>query len=65
MDGPVVAIIAAAVLGFIVRVFNIVVEWLAKVLGVEPPAPIDAPDTLSVPQSAAKPPPEPETPPAP
>jgi hypothetical protein len=36
----IVAIIGGAVVAFIIRVFNVVVEWLARVLGVEPPAPI-------------------------
>lgn len=59
MDGAVVAIIAAAVLGFIVRVFNIVVEWLAKVLGVEPPAPIEPPETPHLPHRHSDPTPPP------
>lgn len=34
------ALIGACLLAFIVRVFNVVVEWLSRVLGVEPPEPI-------------------------
>lgn len=36
----VVAIIGGALVAFIIRVFNVVVEWLSKLLGVDPPAPI-------------------------
>lgn len=34
------ALIGACLLAFIVRVFNVVVEWLSRVLGVDPPDPI-------------------------
>lgn len=34
------ALIGAAALGFVVRVFNTVLEWLAKLLDVEPVEPI-------------------------
>ena len=34
------ALIGAAVLGFVIRVFNTVVAWLARVLDVEAPEPI-------------------------
>lgn len=36
----VIALIGAALLAFVVRAFNVVLQWLARVLGVEPPEPI-------------------------
>ena len=36
----IIALIGAALLAFIVRVFNVVVQWLARVLRVQPPEPI-------------------------
>lgn len=41
MDGnAIVALIGGAVVAFIIRVFNVVVAWLSRVLGVVPPDPI-------------------------
>ena len=40
----VVAIVASALLAFVVRAFNVVLEWLAKVLDVEPVEPIPVPE---------------------
>lgn len=37
------ALIAAAVLAFAVRMFNVIVEWVARVLGVTKPDPITDP----------------------
>lgn len=36
----IVALIGGAVVAFIIRVFNVVVSWLSRVLGVAPPDPI-------------------------
>jgi hypothetical protein len=44
----IIAIIGGAVVAFIIRVFNVVVEWLARVLDVEPPAPIPTVDLTTV-----------------
>jgi hypothetical protein len=38
------ALLSAAILAFVVRVFNIVGAWLSKVLGVDPPEPIKTSD---------------------
>lgn len=39
-NDQIIALVGAAVLAFIVRVFNVVVEWLSRILGVRPPEPI-------------------------
>ena len=39
-EGALVALIGAAVLAFLVRFFNVIIAWLAKVLQVEAPEPI-------------------------
>lgn len=45
MDGnAILALVGGVVVAFIIRVFNVVVEWLSKVLGVKPPDPIPALD---------------------
>lgn len=41
-SSQVIALFGAVILAFIVRIFNIVVEWLSRILGVKPPAPIPA-----------------------
>lgn len=40
----ILALVGAALLAFVVRAFNVVLEWLARVLGVEPVEPIPTPD---------------------
>lgn len=62
MDGSaIVAIIGGAVVAFAVRAFNVVLEWLAKVLDVEPSTPIPEPGatTESTPVSSQGDPPHP------
>lgn len=44
----IIAIIGGLLVAFIVRVFNIVVEWLSRVLGVDPPEPIPMDATTPV-----------------
>ena len=39
----IIALVGAAVLAFVVRMANVVVIWLARVLGVEAPDPIPVP----------------------
>lgn len=39
-SNAIIALVGAVVIAFIVRVFNVVVEWLARILGVDPPDPI-------------------------
>lgn len=49
----IVAIIGGLVVAFVIRVFNVVVEWLSRVLGVAPPDPIPtAHDALSIDHTA-------------
>jgi hypothetical protein len=40
----IVALIGGALVAFTIRIFNVVLEWLARVLGVEPPTPIPTDD---------------------
>jgi hypothetical protein len=40
----IIALLSAAILAFVVRVFNMVGAWLSKVLGVDPPEPIKTSD---------------------
>lgn len=40
MNDEIIALISAAVLAFIIRFFNVVILWLAKLLAVNPPEPI-------------------------
>lgn len=64
------ALLGAVIIAFVVRMFNVVIEWLSHVLGVEPPDPIpSATDVLTVgaptsPREAATRPPEATEPPA-
>jgi hypothetical protein len=50
-SNAILALVGGVIVAFIIRIFNVVVEWLAGVLGVSPPDPI--PD----PQDAAQRPP--------
>lgn len=45
-DAGIVAILGGCTVAFVVRVFNIVVKWLAKALDVDPPEPIPAPGSV-------------------
>lgn len=38
-----VALIGSVVLGLVIRLSNVVVQWLSRVLGVDPPDPIPTP----------------------
>lgn len=44
----IIALFGAVVLAFVVRFFNVVLEWLARVLGVNAPEPIALPPTTPV-----------------
>jgi hypothetical protein len=51
------ALLGAAILAFAVRVFNMVAQWLSKVLGVDPPEPIHVDPATSTTTTKAEPPP--------
>lgn len=60
----IIALIGACVLAFIVRIFNVVVEWLSRVLGVEAPEPIPTHHTAATTPVEARPVPTPTDPPS-
>lgn len=52
----IISLVAASLLAFIVRFFNVVLEWLSRVLGVKPPEPIPTavgPDVAPTPADAS------------
>ena len=53
--GPIIAIVGSVLLAFLVRVSNMLTQWLARVLGVKPPDPIVPPDNGTTPLAAAPP----------
>lgn len=66
-NDQIIALIGATVLAFVVRFFNIVIQWLAKALGVNPPEPIPAGSVSDAvpPTTPVGDPPAPNVPPTP
>jgi len=60
--GAIIAIVGSTLIALLVRVSNMVCEWLAKLLGVKPPDPIVPPGKDDTPLAAA--PPSSTTPPS-
>lgn len=50
-NDQIIAVAGAILMGVLIRVSNMVIAWLSRVLGVQPPDPIPTADASPIPQT--------------